>query len=98
MLFVVRAGKAVGAQQRLVIHFKPDHGELAVLEAQRGIARAGEAEQRIGPVIDAQNGLRIQAAHGFTKVRFTRFFRARRPIEPKRCRTPRDAGCVLNDR
>jgi hypothetical protein len=38
---------------------------LAVFETERRIARAGEAEKRIGPVMDAQDGLWIQVAHGF---------------------------------
>lgn len=53
MLFVIRARQAIGAEQRLAIDFEADHGELAVFETERGIARASEAEQRVCPVMDA---------------------------------------------
>jgi hypothetical protein len=65
VLFVIRARQAISAEQRLAIDFEADHGELAVFETERGIARASEAEQRVGPVMDAKNGLRIKVAHGF---------------------------------
>src|SRR3546814_14087047 len=48
-LFVVRAGDAVRAHQRLAIDLQADHGELAVTEAQSGITRGREAEQRVVP-------------------------------------------------
>jgi hypothetical protein len=62
-VLVIGAGDRVGAQQRLLADLQPDHGELAVAETERGIARGGEAEQRIGPVMDAQHAFLVEIAH-----------------------------------
>src|SRR5258705_4041846 len=62
-VLVVGAGDAVGAQQRLFTDLKPDHGEFAVAKTERGIAGGGEAEQGIGPVMDAQHAFLIEVAH-----------------------------------
>ncbi|MGY4442782.1 hypothetical protein ACVW04_005601 [Bradyrhizobium sp. LM2.3] len=62
-LLVIGAGHAVGSQQRLALDFQSDHRELAVLEAEAGIARRGEAEQGIGPVPDRQNRFLLKCAH-----------------------------------
>src|SRR5262245_15684701 len=69
LVFVIRAGDAVGAQQRLLADLQPDHGELAVAEAERGIARGGEGEEIVGPVMDAGDALLVQIAH---RARFLR--------------------------
>ena len=53
MLFVVGAGNAVGAQQRLaVLLAQANHGEMTVGKAQRLVTRGGEAEQAVGPMVD----------------------------------------------
>ena len=62
-VFIVGAGDAVGAQQRLLADLEPDHGELAVPKPERGIARGGEGEQRVGPVVDAQDAFLVEMAH-----------------------------------
>ena len=40
-----------------------DHGEFAVAKPERGIPRGGEAEQGVGPVMDAENAFQIEIAH-----------------------------------
>jgi hypothetical protein len=61
---MVGARHAVGAEQRAPVDLETDHGKLAVLEAEAGIACRPEAEQRIGPVLDGKNFLTIKRAHG----------------------------------
>src|ERR1700722_8808711 len=51
------------AQQRLLADLQTDHREFAVAETERGIAGGGEAEQRIGPVMDAQHAFLVEVAH-----------------------------------
>ena len=60
---VVRAGDAVGTQQWTTVHFQANHGELAVFETEAGVAGAGEAEERVGPVVDGEDGLLVEIAH-----------------------------------
>src|SRR5437667_976638 len=62
-VLVIGAGDAVGAQQRLLADLEPDHGELAVAKAERRMARGGEAEQIVGPVMNADNAFLIEVAH-----------------------------------
>jgi hypothetical protein len=57
------ARHAVGAQQGPAVDLQSHHRELAVLEAEPGVARGGEAEELIGPVTDGKNLLFIEAAH-----------------------------------
>src|SRR5438093_1384403 len=61
-VLVIGAGDAVGAQQRFFADLQPDHGEFAVAETKRRIAGGGEAEQRVGPVVDAQYAFLVEAA------------------------------------
>ncbi len=63
LVFVIRAGDAVGAQQRLLVDLQPDHREFAVAEAERGIAGGLEAEQGVGPVVNADNAFLVEVAH-----------------------------------
>uniref|UniRef100_A0A0R3QHZ1 4Fe-4S Mo/W bis-MGD-type domain-containing protein n=1 Tax=Brugia timori TaxID=42155 RepID=A0A0R3QHZ1_9BILA len=63
VLLVVRAHDAVGAQQRLVVDAQADHREVAVGETQRRVARGGEGEQAVGPVVDAQDLLFAECTH-----------------------------------
>ncbi|EXI71061.1 MAG: hypothetical protein AW07_03807 [Candidatus Accumulibacter sp. SK-11] len=65
-LVVVRAGDAVGARQRTSLLRQPEHDELAVDEAQGGIARGAEAEQSISPVVDGEDALCGVSAHHVT--------------------------------
>jgi hypothetical protein len=62
-VLVIGAGDAVGAQQRLLTDLQPDHGEFAVAKAERGMTRGGEAEQCVGPVMNADNAFLIEVAH-----------------------------------
>src|SRR5690606_5711148 len=62
-LLVIRARDTIGAQQRLLAHLQTDHRELAVTETERDIPGGGEAEQRIGPVMDAEDVFLIEIAH-----------------------------------
>src|SRR3954463_15271797 len=62
-VLVIGAGNAVGAQQRLLADFQADHGELAVAKTERRVARGGEGEQRVGPVMDAQDAFLVEVAH-----------------------------------
>src|SRR6266851_1733133 len=62
-VLVIGAGDAVGAQQRLLADLQADHGEFAVAKTERRMARGGEAEQRVGPVMDAENAFLIEVAH-----------------------------------
>ena len=64
VLFVIRAGDAVGAGQWTALDFEADHDELAVLETQAGIARDAEAEQGVVPVMDAEDLGVVVVAHG----------------------------------
>ena len=64
VVFVVRADDAVGAQQRLVVDAQPEHREVAVGETQRRVARGGEGEQAVGPVVDALHRLFVECSHG----------------------------------
>jgi hypothetical protein len=62
-VLVIGAGDAIGAQQRLLAELQADHGEFAVAETERRIAGGGEAEQRVGPVMNAENAFLIEVAH-----------------------------------
>ncbi len=66
MLFVVGADDAVGAQQRLVVHPKADHREVAILEPERRVTGRGEGEQLVGPVMDGQHTFFVESAHGIS--------------------------------
>src|ERR1700722_12177950 len=55
VLFVIGAGEAIGAQQRPAADLEPDHRELAVLKAEPGIARGGEAEKTFCPMPDRRD-------------------------------------------
>jgi hypothetical protein len=44
------------------VDLESDHGKLAVLEAEAGIAGGGEAERRVGPVLDGKNFLSMERA------------------------------------
>ncbi|MDR6357895.1 hypothetical protein Q3H58_004566 [Pseudomonas psychrotolerans] len=64
VLFVVRAGDAVGAHQRATAFgFQADHHELTVFETQARITGGLEAEQGVVPVMNAQDALGVQVAH-----------------------------------
>src|SRR5271169_3669 len=63
VLLVIRAGQAIGAQQRPAGHFEPDHGELAVLKAEAGISRGGEAEKAVRPMPDRGDVFAVDRAH-----------------------------------
>ena len=62
-VFVIGTGDAVGAQKRPLADLQSDHRELAVAEAERGIAGGGEREQGVGPVMDAQHAFLVEIAH-----------------------------------
>ena len=62
-VLVIGAGDAVGAQQRLLADLQSDHGEFAVAETEGWMARGGEAEQIVGPVMNADNAFLIEVAH-----------------------------------
>jgi len=63
MLFPVRAGDGVSAQQRLAVHFQADHGEVAIGKTQGRVARGGEGEQAVGPVVYGEDSLFEECAH-----------------------------------
>ena len=56
---------------RPAVDLKADHGKLAVLKAETGIAGGFEAEKRIGPVANRKNFLSIERAHEFWFFRLT---------------------------
>src|SRR3546814_15135132 len=56
--------RSVGAQQRPALDLQADHRELAIGEPEAGVAGGREAEQRVGPMVDAEHGLGVQVAHG----------------------------------
>src|SRR5436190_20091002 len=62
-ILIVGAGDAVGAEQRLFLDVQTDHRELAVAKTERWVTRCGEAEQSVGPVMDAQNAFLVEIAH-----------------------------------
>jgi hypothetical protein len=56
VLFIIGTGNAVGAQQGFtVVTPQANHGEMAVGKAKRLIARGGETEQTICPVMNTQD-------------------------------------------
>jgi hypothetical protein len=57
MLLMVRAGYAVGAQQRLAIDVQANHDELTVLEPKPRIAGCREGKLRISPVMYLEHPL-----------------------------------------
>src|SRR5690606_31822273 len=63
VLFVVCAGDAVCAQQRLAFDLQPDHHEMPVMKAQRGVACGFEAEQGVVPVMHTENAFGIEGSH-----------------------------------
>src|SRR5690606_27115515 len=63
VLFVIRAGNTVGAQQRATIDHQPDHDELAVLETQAGVACRCETEKKIIPVPHTENAFAVECCH-----------------------------------
>ncbi len=64
VFFIVGADNAVGAQQRFVIHFQANHGEVAVGKTQCLVSGGGETEQVVGPVVDGQNSFFVKSTHG----------------------------------
>ena len=64
MFFVIGADDAVSAQQRLLIHPQPDHGEVAVGEPQGLVAGGRETKQAVGPMVNGQNFFFLESAHG----------------------------------
>jgi len=58
VLLMIRTSNAVRAQQRPVVDMQPHHDELPILEAQARIARGGEGELGIGPMMDLEYALR----------------------------------------
>src|SRR5262249_31452810 len=62
-VLMIGARQAVGAQQRPALHLQTDHGELAVGEAEGGIAGGAEAEQRLRPVAHLQDAPAQEIAH-----------------------------------
>ena len=62
-LLVIGARHAVGAEQGPAVDLQSHHRELAVLEAEPGVAGGGEAEQGVGPMVDGKNLLFIEGAH-----------------------------------
>ena len=64
VLIVVRAGDAVGAQQRLAVDRQAEHHEVAVAKAQGGVARGAKRKQRLVPVVDMQNAFGAEVCHG----------------------------------
>jgi hypothetical protein len=64
VLFVIGAGDRIGAQQRFaVVTTQADHGEVAIGKAQRLVACGGEAEQAVGPVVNAQYAFFKKSTH-----------------------------------
>ena len=63
VVLVVRAGDAVGAQQRAAVDAQADHREVAVRKAHPGVPGGGEAEQPVGPVVDREDALVVEGAH-----------------------------------
>jgi hypothetical protein len=64
VFFVVGAGNRVGPQQRFaVVLAQADHGEVAVRKTQGLVTRGGEAEQSVGPVVNAQNAFFEKCTH-----------------------------------
>ena len=57
MLVVVGAGNAISAGDYLAFDFQADHDEMPVLEAQTRIARGAKTEQRVVPVMHANDVL-----------------------------------------
>src|SRR3979411_1095702 len=62
-ILVIGTGDAVGTQQRPFPELQADHREFAISKTKRRIAGGGEAEQCIGPVMDAQNAFLVEPAH-----------------------------------
>ena len=64
VLLIIGADDAVGTHQRLAVDAQADHGEVAVGKTQRRVARGGEGEQALGPVVDAQHAFLVEGTHG----------------------------------
>ena len=64
VLVVVGARQAEGAEQRAAVDLQPQHHEVPVLEAEGGVARRGEAEERVVPVVDVEDLFLVEGAHG----------------------------------
>jgi hypothetical protein len=79
---VIGARHAVGAQQRAPINLEADHGKLAVLEAEAGIACGPEAEQRVGPVLDGKHFLSVKRAHDMSDIQMTGGISEDRSVSP----------------
>jgi hypothetical protein len=98
LFLVVGAGHAVGAQERTAVHLQADHRELAVAEAEGGVARGREAEQGVGPVTDGQDGFLVERAHeswsrgADVAGRLAREARVRPPGERRAAQTSRRVG------
>src|SRR5262249_12109112 len=88
LFLVVCARHAVGAQQRTALDFETDHRELAVLEAEPGIARGAKAEQRVGPVPDGKDFFSVERAH-VSIFRIRRSFEQKGGLAPQERRSPR---------
>src|SRR5208283_3368910 len=64
LVVVIGARQRIGAHERLAVAFEADHHELAAAEPEGRRAGGAEAEQTIGPVMDAQDLLVVERAHG----------------------------------
>src|SRR5690606_10697159 len=94
IVFVVGAGNAVGAHQRLALDFEAQHHEMAVVEAQAGIAGGLEGKQRVVPMTYAEDLLGIESGHdesrtpGFGNVGFREMVPRRSENSKARPRPP----------
>ena len=66
-LVVIGAGDAVRAQQRPPFDRHADHDEVAIAEAQCAVTCRREAEQRLVPVTDVEDGLVGEGNHAATR-------------------------------
>ena len=78
ILFVIRAGDAIGAHQRFPLDLQPEHDEVSVLEAQALVARGREAEHRFIPMMHGQDAFRSDRGHRLKSQRQLRLIACRR--------------------
>jgi hypothetical protein len=68
VVVVVGVREAEGAQQRAALDLEPDHDEVAVPEAEAAVPGRLEAEEGIVPVVDGEDALLADGAHGLSDV------------------------------
>ena len=63
MLFIVRAGNAIGTHQRFAFNLETNHQEVAASKAQAFIAGGSKTKEGVVPMVNGENGFGVVCGH-----------------------------------